>query len=201
MTRVQHVPPGRSGLLWLRHRLDLTQHGSTVLRRKLTLLAGERERLRRRRAETARDWAAADGKARGWLQRATMLDGLETVAAAAEVPAAELTMRWATVMGVRYPEHPSVRFPPRLAELPVPGGAALVQAGEAYREAVQAAARHAASTAALAAVEAEIAATRRRVRALDRHWIPALEAALAARTQELAELEASDIARRRARPP
>lgn len=188
-------------MLWLRHRLDLTRHGSTVLRRKLTLLAGERERLRRRRAETARDWAAADDTARGWLQRATMLDGLEMVDAAAEVPVADLTMRWATVMGVRYPQEPSVRVPPRPAELPAPGGAALVQAAAAYREAVQAAARHAAATAALAAVEAEIAATRRRVRALDRHWIPALEADLAARTLELAEREASDNARRGARRP
>ncbi|WP_433618701.1 V-type ATP synthase subunit D [Dactylosporangium sp. CA-139114] len=201
MTALRHAPVGRSGLLWLRHRLEVTRHGSGVLRRKLTLLAAEHDRLRQRRAETARDWAAADATARGRLGRATILDGLEAVEAAAEVPPAEATLPWTTVMGVRCPGEPSLVLPPRPAQLPAPGGAALSRAEAAYRAAALAAVRHAAADAALATVEAEMAATRRRVRALDRHWIPALEAALAARTLQLAELEAADLARRRGGPP
>ncbi|MER7274816.1 hypothetical protein ABT369_10195 [Dactylosporangium sp. NPDC000244] len=84
MIALRHVPVGRSGLLWLRHRLEVTRHGSSVLRRKLTLLAAEHDRLRRRRAETARDWAAADATAHGRLERAMLLDGLEAIEAAAD---------------------------------------------------------------------------------------------------------------------
>ncbi|MGI5240132.1 V-type ATP synthase subunit D [Dactylosporangium sp. CA-139066] len=197
MNALRHVPVGRSGLLWLRHRLEVTRHGSSVLRRKLTLLAAERDRLKRRRAQTVTDWTAADATARGRLERATLLDGLEAVEAAAEVPPAEVAVPWTAVMGVRCPGEPSVLMPQRLPQLPAPGGAALCEAEEAYRGAALAAVRHAAADAALAAVEAEMAATRRRVRALDRHWIPALEAALAARTLQLAELEAADLSRRR----
>ncbi|GAA0717284.1 hypothetical protein Drose_18885 [Dactylosporangium roseum] len=200
MTSVRHVPPGRSGVLWLRHRLDVTRHGSTVLRRKLTLLTGERDRLQHSQAETAREWGRSDRTARGWLERATVLDGLETIEAAAEVPPAELSVPWTAVLGVRCPGMPSVVLRPRPVDLPAPGGAALARAAAAYRDATRAAARHAAVTVALAAVEAEIAATRRRVRALDRHWIPALEAALGARTLQLAELEAADLTRRRPPP-
>ncbi|GAA1538877.1 hypothetical protein GCM10009827_067600 [Dactylosporangium maewongense] len=200
MIALRHVPVGRSGLLWLRHRLEVTRHGSSVLRRKLTLLAAEHDRLRRRHAETARDWTAADAAARGRLERAVLLDGLEAIDAAAEMPPAEVCVPWTAVMGVRCPGEPSVLIPPRPAQLPAPGGAALSQAEAAYRAAALAAVRHAAADAALAAVESEMAATRRRVRALDRHWIPALEAALAARTLQLAELEAADLTRRRSGP-
>ncbi|MEV0133285.1 V-type ATP synthase subunit D [Dactylosporangium sp. NPDC050688] len=198
MTALRHVPVGRSGLLWLRHRAEVCRHASSVLRRKLTLLAAERDRLRQRRAGTAGAWTAADATARGRLERATLLDGLEAVEAAAEVPPAEVTVPWTTVMGVHCPAEPSLAAPPRPAHLPAPGGAALLQAEAACRTAAMAAARHAAADAALATVEAEMAATRRRVRALDRHWIPALEAARAARALQLAELKAADLTRRRA---
>ncbi len=197
MIALRHVPVGRSGLLWLRHRLEVTRHGSGVLRRKLTLLAAEHDRLRRRRAEAARDWAAADAAARGRLERAMLLDGLEAIEGATEVPLAEVRVPWTAVMGVRCPGEPSVMIPQRPTQLPAPGGAALSQAETAYRAAALAAVRYSAADAALAAVEGEMAATRRRVRALDRHWIPALETALAARTLQLAELEAADLTRRR----
>lgn len=197
MTALRHVPVGRSGLLWLRHRLEVCRHASSVLRRKLTLLAAERDRLRQRRAETVNAWTAADATARSRLERAALLDGLEAVDAAAEVPPAVATVPWTTVMGVPCPAEPSLVAPPRPEHLPAPGGAALLQAETAYRTAATAAVRYAAADAALATVEAEMAATRRRARALDRHWIPAVEAALAARTLQLAELEAADLVRRR----
>ncbi|MCX5435304.1 V-type ATP synthase subunit D [Streptomyces sp. NBC_00063] len=52
-------------------------------------------------------------------------------------------------------------------------------AAGAYREAVGAAAEYAVARAAAQIVGAEVPSTRRRVRALRRHWIPCLETALA----------------------
>jgi vacuolar-type H+-ATPase subunit D/Vma8 len=70
-------------------------------------------------------------------------------------------------------------------------------AGEAYRRALTAAARHAAVVAAVAAVESEIATTRQRVHALERRRIPQLEAAAARVRLQMAELEDADAVRRR----
>jgi V/A-type H+-transporting ATPase subunit D len=67
----------------------------------------------------------------------------------------------------------------------------------AYREAAQAAVRHAAAASALQTVEAELTATRQRVRALEHHWIPRLESGLTAARLQMDELEAADAARRR----
>ncbi|MET7426329.1 V-type ATP synthase subunit D [Dactylosporangium sp. NPDC005555] len=100
------------------------------------------------------------------------------------------------VMGVRCAQPPDVRLqPPGWAPT---GGAALAEATAAYRAAALAAARHAAAAAALRAVGDELARTRRRVRAVERHWVPRLEAALAAVVLQLAELEAGEAASRRA---
>jgi V/A-type H+/Na+-transporting ATPase subunit D len=64
-------------------------------------------------------------------------------------------------------------------------------------EAAIAAARFAAARAALAAVAAETTATRRQLRALDRHWIPLINGALATTQLQLAEAEAADAGYRR----
>ncbi|MET7425928.1 V-type ATP synthase subunit D [Dactylosporangium sp. NPDC005555] len=198
MAGLRHVPAGRSGVLWLRHRLNVARRGGTVLRQKLTMLAGEQERLRHAHAASAGALRAADLAARTWLARAVLLNGADALDAACDVPPVSVTARWSMVMGVRYAEAPSVDLPPPQPQRAPAGGAAIIEAAAAYREAALAAARHAAAGAALRTVEAELATTRRRVRAIERHWVPRLESALATVSLQLAELEAGDAAGRRA---
>lgn len=188
------IPPGRAGVLWLRRRLAVAERGTTLLHQKLTLLAELAGRLRDQRDTTAHNWQTVDGQARTWLLRAAMLGGERTLRLAAGTGQLTVEPRWTTVMGLRYPAEPVVHLPPLL---PASGSAALVRAQQLYRDAAVAAARHAAAAAALAAVETETLATRRRVRALDRHWIPRLGEALTAAQLQLAEAEGADAVRRR----
>lgn len=67
----------------------------------------------------------------------------------------------------------------------------------ACAEAVRAAASYAAARAAARAVGAEAVRTRQRVRALRRHWIPRLEAALDRADTALEQAEHEDAVRRR----
>jgi V/A-type H+-transporting ATPase subunit D len=76
-----------------------------------------------------------------------------------------------------------------------PGSAALVHATEAYREAVQAAVEHGAAAGACRVIDAEIATTRRRLRAITERWTPRLETALRDLTQELDETERAETFR------
>jgi len=74
-------------------------------------------------------------------------------------------------MGVRPPLTASCTVPERGPDTPAPPDTALIRAEAAYAEAARAAALH--------AVGAEVLSTRQRVHALQRHWIPRLEQALA----------------------
>lgn len=180
--------------MWLRHRLAAAERGSDLLRQKLMMLAREQFRLHAERDRTVRDWLAADRAARGWLARASALDGDGPVSAVmADTGPLLVATQWTTVMGVRYPLPPAASLPadPR----PV-GGPASVRSVTAYREAALAAVQAAAATRAAATVDAEIALTRQRVRALDRHWVPRLRDALVTAQLRMSELETEDIARR-----
>ncbi|MER5846369.1 V-type ATP synthase subunit D [Streptomyces sp. NPDC002012] len=74
---------------------------------------------------------------------------------------------------------------------------ALVHAEAAYREALRAAAEHAAAAAAIRIIGAEVLSTRQRVRALQRHWIPNLREALTHTELALEQSEHEDAVRRR----
>ena len=76
-------------------------------------------------------------------------------------------------------------------------GPALARARQAYRVAVSAAARHAAASAAVRMVDAEVTATRYRLHAIEDRWIPRLEHALADVEFGLEELEHADGVRLR----
>ena len=76
-----------------------------------------------------------------------------------------------------------------------PANTALIHAEAAYADAVRAAAVYAVAQAAAHAVGAEVLSTRQRVRALQRHWIPRLEQALA--RVDLALEQSEDAVRRR----
>ena len=75
------------------------------------------------------------------------------------------------------------------------GGSALVYAAAAYRSALAAAGRFAAARLAHERVGAELRATTRRLRAVERRWIPQHEAALAALELALDEGEREEAAR------
>jgi vacuolar-type H+-ATPase subunit D/Vma8 len=181
----------------------VAERGTALLRQKLTLLAQQAEQLREQRDTTARQWRAVDAEARTWLTRAALLGGERAIGLVTGTDPLAIQLRWTTVMGLRYPTEPAVRLPELPADRPTPGSAALVRAEALYRDAAVAAVRHAAAAAALAAVEAETAATRQHVRSLERRWIPRLNDALAAAELQIAELENADAVRlrRAASPP
>src|SRR5690606_24946296 len=162
------IPPGRAGALWLRRRIAVATRGCELLRQKLLLLDQEERRLRLLAEATATDWRVADRRARERLLPAALLGGGLPVGGAARPASADATLRWSTVMGVRYPAEPALVTPEPSSTSPPPGGMALAGAVAAYRQALLAAVRHAAAAAALRAVETEAALTRQRVRALER---------------------------------
>ncbi|MGI5466604.1 V-type ATP synthase subunit D [Streptomyces sp. CA-132043] len=100
-------------------------------------------------------------------------------------------------MGVRHPASAVCVVPPLQESSATPGNTALIHARAAYAAAVRAAAEHAVARIAAEAVGAEARATRQRVRALRRHWIPRLEAALARLELALEQGEHEDAVRRR----
>src|SRR5680860_1552308 len=79
----------------------------------------------------------------------------------------------------------------------VSGNAAIVPATVAYKKALVAGVRAAAADEALRRVEAEIASTRRRVRALDRRWLPQLHEGLLEHGECLVQAEQEDAVRLR----
>jgi V/A-type H+-transporting ATPase subunit D len=100
-------------------------------------------------------------------------------------------------MGVRYPSSPDCRpaeFGPADRGA---GNAALLEAAAAYRSALQAGVAHAAAAAAARTVDAEIAETSRRLRAIADRWIPRTEEALRELIQRLEDIELAENVRLR----
>lgn len=187
------IPPGRAGRVWLRRRLDLAERGVALLDRKLALLEPEARRLAVLRDDTAREWEAACARARTWQLRAALLGGRRAPRSAI-VPAADITVRIATIAGVRYPCGVDCVLPQAIPGAP-DESATLLSARAAHRDALAAAAAHAAARAAAHAFERELAATRIRVRGLRHRRIPALRTALAQLEFALEEQERADLVR------
>ena len=186
------VPPGRAGRLWLVRRLETARTGAGLLDRKLRLLQAELTRRQAAAELTARCWDSSQDDAQAWLLRAALLGGQRAVRLAAGGHA-DVTVRYAATMGIRYPAAAQCAAPPPVSwESPV-----LAQARRAHQEALAAAAEHAAAAAALRVIEAETVATRYRLRAVRERWIPRLEAALAEVTLAIEEQERADAARLR----
>lgn len=190
------VPPGRAGRLWLRRRLGTARLAADLLDRKLRILRGEQARLAALARDSGAVWEAAWRAADSWGLRAAMLGGRRELRLGASSPA-EVDIAWGTVMGLRYPAVATCRVPDAPAGGHEPGTAAVVEAAAAYRTALRAGAEHAAASAALRAVDAEVAATRRRWRAVQQRWIPRLEAALLDLGQRLEEAERAEGVRQR----
>ncbi|GAB2920704.1 V-type ATP synthase subunit D [Streptomyces heilongjiangensis] len=194
----RRTPPGRAGRLRLRHSLDVAERGADLLEQKLRVLRAEHQRLLRAEREAARAWRDLLAEAEGWLLRGLLLGGEQALdSAAAGIGAAEVTVDWATSMGVRHPTAATVSVPGRPPTAAAPGNTALAHAEAAYGRAVRAAAAYAAARTAAASVGAEVAGTRHRVRALRRHWIPRLSEALDRSDLALEQAEHEDGVRRR----
>jgi V/A-type H+-transporting ATPase subunit D len=198
MAELRRVPPGRAGKVWLTRRLHAGRLAADLLDRKLQVLRVEQERLELQRERTQRRWQQAWRTADTWGLRGAMAGGLRELRFATPSTVAELRVTWITVMGVRYPAEADCKPPPASPEDRGPGAAALVEAAAAYRQAVRAAAAYAAATAACQVIEAEVAETRRRLRAITERWIPRLESRLWRLRQELDETEREETFRRHA---
>lgn len=194
------VPPGRSGRLWLRHRLATATRATTLLEQKLRTLREEQRRLSIRASRTGEQWTEHAADADTWGLRAALAGGERALRLATTTDLATVTISWTTSMGVAYPVEVAYEPPHRPPGVTVDGGGALARAERAYRVALESAVRHAAAIEALRVVEREIATTRQRVRALDRRWIPQLRKAVAGLELALEEQErAESLTRRRAR--
>ncbi len=105
-------------------------------------------------------------------------------------------MGWVSTMGVRHPGEAEYR-PPPADPAQVDTGTAVGHARGAYRTAASTGVRVAAAADAARAVAAEVAATWRRLRALDRRALPRLSAALARLELDLEERDHAEHAARR----
>jgi V/A-type H+-transporting ATPase subunit D len=181
VTVALRLPPGRAGRLWLLHRIDAGRRGDEVLDQKRQALVREELRLRAEAAAAEAEWRRSAADARRWLGRAAVLGGergLDLARFHAGGPA-EIEVAWRSVLGVRQPVRARV-LPPAgdAAALASAGTAALAPAAEAHRRALAAAARHAAASASHRRVAAELALTARRLRTIERRWLPEHEGAL-----------------------
>jgi len=185
------IPPGRAGRLWLLGRLASARRSLELLDRKRQLLLREHDRLAAVRAENRRLWTVSCAEAERWGLRATALGGASDVflAAAAVAGRATVEVTWRNTMGVRHPGTPTATFvalPPASAAAP---NAAVAPAAAAYRRALEAALAHAETDASWRLIDAELRANDRRLRAIERHRLPALEDALRRLQLRLDELE------------
>jgi V/A-type H+-transporting ATPase subunit D len=193
------VPPGRAGRPWLARRLAVANRGARVLDDKRHALLRERAGFVGVVDETRREWEEAVREAETRYRRALLISGRRSLDLAGFYVGAhaEVRLAWRRSMGVAYPAEAETQLPPT-PDLVAPGGSsALPLAASAYGRAVEAGARHAAARLSLELIDVELAATIRRLRALERRWIPAHEDALAALSLALDETEREDAARAR----
>jgi V/A-type H+-transporting ATPase subunit D len=194
--RLRH-PPGRAGRLWLEHRLEVAARGADLLDKKRRVLVIEQRRLRVLARETEAEWVKAAHEAELWVTRAAVMAGEEKIAMLAALhPAARVTVRWRSSMGVAFASEASVDL--GTEPIGVSGGSAAADiAVTAGRRAVDSAVKDAVARSALKRISNELAVTSRRQRALERRWLPALAAAGVRLNEALDELEREEATRAR----
>ena len=131
------------------------------------------------------------------LVRATLLGGRRALRDAVPAGPATVDVSWAVVMGVRHPDDAVVTAGQPAAGAATPSNSAMVQAVAAYRAALDVAAEQAVVDAAVRLIDAEVATTRRRLRAIRGRHVPRLSAALAEVELQLEELEHDEGVRMR----
>lgn len=201
MPTLTAVPPGRAGRRWLRRRLATAERGREQIDRKLRILFPEQQRLRILAERQRAQWVSACAEADRWLVRAALLGGQDGIRDASTVRPVTVEVRWSTAMGLSYPSGAELSPATDDVALPV-ANAAIAPAAATVRTALQAGVRAAAAEDAVRRLDAEIAVTRRRLRALDKRWLPRLRAELVRLELTLEQSEQEDALRlRRAGAP
>jgi V/A-type H+/Na+-transporting ATPase subunit D len=190
------IPPGRAGRIWLRRRLAAAERGREQLDRKLRVLVVEQAKLRAVAESYRRQWVGACGEGSDWLLRAALLGGEDALRQATPREPVTVRVTWTNTVGVRHPRDVAI-----LGDIDAVtaglGNAALAPAIRAFEQAMTAGVRTAAADEAVRRVGTEIAVTRRRMRALDKRWLPWLREALAERELVLEQAEQEDGVRLR----
>jgi V/A-type H+/Na+-transporting ATPase subunit D len=189
--RVRH-PAGRGGRLWLSDRLDLARRAADLLVQKERVLLREQRRLVVLHDRTLTRWDDACRDAQAWMARAAALRGRRVVGLQRRDGEASADLVWRNSMGAYYPAEATCSLPEADPATDLAGTSAMTEASRAHRRALAYAVEHAATRRAVTEVERELAATRRRLRMLERHWTPALSAALHDLDVELEERERDD---------
>jgi V/A-type H+/Na+-transporting ATPase subunit D len=190
------VPPGRAGRLWLERRLATAQHADELLQQKLAILNQEEQRLTQRAAEATGEWQRLCAESETWTLRAAVLSSRRALRMASDGATAQADIAMGFTMGIEHPVSGVVRLD-KQQDQPAAGSAAVTQATEAARAATEAALSAAVASAALRTVRAEMATTRRTLRAVEQRWIPRFTSALAEVRLELEELEHAEGVRHR----
>jgi V/A-type H+/Na+-transporting ATPase subunit D len=177
--------------MWLTRRLAVAHAAADLLDQKVRVLRQEVERFALLAERSESEWVRSCRDAETWSLRASLVGGQAAMRAATGHDQARVVITWETTMGVAHPS--AARF-----STSVPGadtatsGPATARAVDAHLVALDAAVQHAVALAGLRAVETELAATRRRLRAVTDRWIPRLEGTLARVALGLEETERAE---------
>ena len=196
MPSLAAVPPGRAGRSWLRRRLATAERGRDQIDRKLRILFPEQQRLRIQAERNRAEWVAACADADRWLLRAALLGGQDGIRDASTLQPVTVEVRWSTAMGLSYPSGADLSPLRDDVSLPV-ANAAIAPAAAAARRALEAGVRSAAAEEAVRRLDTEVGVTRRRLRALDKRWLPRLRAELVNLELAIEQAEQEDTLRLR----
>ena len=178
---MRSVPPGHAGRLWLLAKLAAARRSSDLLDQKRQLLLREYAQVSALAESTHGDWERYLLRGRAMAARACCFsaDRRELqVLSALRSGRAQVEFSWKRSMGLEYPERGACVLPEPDRLLDASANAAGAPSVEAYREAIVAAAAHAAAAEAKRRLATELASTRRRLRSITRRRIPELEALL-----------------------
>jgi V/A-type H+-transporting ATPase subunit D len=192
------VPPGRAGRLLLDRRLTGARRAADLLDRKLRILRAELRELSDQATRTEQEWHLHSTQADRRLLIAALLAGERAIISATGASYADVHIDYAVTIGVRRPA--SGQYAPPSGIDPW-AGPHVAQARQAHRAALAAAVRHAAAAGAVRIIEAEVVATRYRLRAIRDRLIPNLEQTKTEVMLAIDELERADDARLRRRNP
>lgn len=197
MRRILGLPPGRAAEQWLRARLALTLRATGVLDLKLRLLRAELSRAELAARDTTIAWEDQARIANLWAVRARVIGGARSLRHAAICGYAAVDVDERVVMGIRFPARATVVLPEPDEGAATPSSVAALAAVAAYRRSVATAAELAVAERAVAALQAEVAHTQRRLRALRDRWTPELTRLLASVQLSLDEADRADVVRSR----
>jgi vacuolar-type H+-ATPase subunit D/Vma8 len=143
------------------------------------------------RDETLHEFSQACAETDLWARRANILSGSAATAlvGARLAGRARVEISWRNTMGVLHPDRAIITTPDFSGTERAALNSAMGPSRDAHVRALEAAARHAVAESALRAVQAELAITQRRLRAIERHRLPTLNAELHSLELRLDEVE------------